>query len=75
MLNNKYIDKIDSSVGIVLRKKIGDNVQIGDVLCTLYLKEGAEPISDDITDYYTFQEFDTNRNVSSPVEEEILWGG
>ena len=65
-------DKIDSSVGIVLRKKIGDNVQIGDVLCTLYLKEGAEPISDDITDYYTFQEFDTNRNVSSPVEEEIL---
>ena len=65
-------DKIDPSVGIVLRKKIGDNVQIGDVLCTLYLKEGAEPISDDITDYYTFQEFDTNRNVSSKVEEEIL---
>lgn len=47
-------DKIDSSVGIVLKKKIGDDVQVGDVLCTLYLKEGSEPITEDLTDYYTF---------------------
>lgn len=47
-------DKIDSSVGVVLKKKIGDDVKIGDVLCTLYLKEGASPINEDITDYYTF---------------------
>ena len=46
-------DKIDSSVGIVLKKKIGDGVKIGDVLCTLYLKEGSQPIIEDITDYYT----------------------
>lgn len=47
-------DKIDSSVGIVLKKKIGDDVKIGDVLCTLYLKEGSKPITEDLTDYYTF---------------------
>jgi len=47
-------DKIDSSVGIVLKKKIGDDVEIGDVLCTLYLKEGTNPIELDINDYYTF---------------------
>lgn len=47
-------DKVDPSVGIVLKKKIGDDVRIGDVLCTLYLKEGAQPIKEDLTDYYTF---------------------
>ena len=47
-------DKIDSSVGIVLKKKIGDDVKVGDVLCTLYLKEGSKPIDEDLTDYYTF---------------------
>lgn len=47
-------DKIDSSVGIVLKKKIGDDVKVGDVLCTLYLKEDAKPIQIDLTDYYTF---------------------
>lgn len=47
-------DKIDSSVGIVLKKKIGDDVKIGDVLCTLYLKEGSKQITEDLTDYYTF---------------------
>lgn len=47
-------DKIDSSVGIVLKKKIGDDVKVGDVLCTLYLKEGSKPIEEDLTNYYTF---------------------
>ena len=47
-------DKIDSSVGIVLKKKIGDDVKVGDVLCTLYLKEGSNPITEDLTSYYTF---------------------
>ncbi len=49
-------DRVDSSVGIVLNKKIGDDVQVGDLLCTLYLKEGSAPIPEDITNYYTFQE-------------------
>ena len=48
-------DKIDPSVGIVLKKKIGDNVNIGDVLCTLYLKEDAKPVDIDITDFYTIE--------------------
>jgi len=49
-------DKIDPRVGIVLKKKIGDDVNIGDVLCTLYTKEeGYEP-KEDITDYYEFED-------------------
>lgn len=55
-------DKIDPSVGIVLKKKIGDDVKIGDILCTLYLKEGASPITEDITDYYTFTSDDTKHD-------------
>lgn len=48
-------DKIDNTVGILLNKKVGDDVEVGDVLCTLYLKEGAEPIKQDLTDYYIFE--------------------
>lgn len=47
-------DKIDPSVGIVLKKKIGDDVKVGDILCTLYLKEGSNFVTEDITNYYTF---------------------
>lgn len=50
-------DKIDPKVGIVLNKKIGDDVKKGDVLCTLCLKEGASNITDDIVNFY---EFDTD---------------
>ena len=46
-------DKIDSTVGIVLKKKIGDFVEKGDILCTLYLKEGAPYVTEDINSYYT----------------------
>ena len=57
-------DKVDSSVGIVLKKKIGDDVKVGDVLCTLYLKEGSKPIDEDITDYYTFSmTFEEDKNI------------
>ena len=31
-------DKIDHSVGIVLKKHLGDTVDVNDVLCTLYVK-------------------------------------
>ena len=47
-------DKIDPGVGVVLKKKIGDDVKIGDVLCTLYLKKGSRPVLLDVGDYYTF---------------------
>jgi pyrimidine-nucleoside phosphorylase len=51
-------DKIDSSVGIVLKKKIGDAVKVGDVLATLYLKEDEEntSIGNDLEDYYTYED-------------------
>ncbi len=49
-------DPIDPSVGIVLNKKIGDDVKKGDVLCMLCLKEGASFLDEDvITNYYTFE--------------------
>ena len=41
-------DKIDPGVGVVLKKKIGDDVRVGDVLCTLYLKEGSRPVLLDV---------------------------
>lgn len=47
-------DVIDPGVGIYLNKLVGETVQEGDVLCTLYLKEGTSPIPFEIDDYYTF---------------------
>lgn len=47
-------DRIDPSVGIILNKKIGDDVKKGDVLCTLCLKENAPFVEEDITSYYSF---------------------
>ena len=62
-------DKIDPSVGIVLHKKIGDNVKKGDVLCTLYLREDAKPVTEDITDYYIFKEIRHNSEDTNLIEE------
>ena len=49
-------DKIDNTVGIMLNKKVGDDVKVGDLLCTLYLKEGAEKINTDVENYYIIEE-------------------
>ena len=49
-------DKIDNTVGIVLSKKVGDDVKKGDVLCTLYLKEDAPKTNLDLTSFYTIKE-------------------
>ncbi len=35
-------DAIDYSVGIVLKKHIGDVVNVGDTLCTLYVNKDIE---------------------------------
>lgn len=56
-------DKIDSSVGIVLNKKIGDDVEIGDVICTLYLKKDAKKIDMDITKFYTFEDISNGKEI------------
>ena len=47
-------DKIDPAVGIILNKKIGDDVKKGDVLCTLCLSENMTLLDEDITSYYSF---------------------
>ena len=48
-------DKIDNTVGIILNKKVGDDVEKGDLLCTLYLKEGASKIDTDVESFYTIR--------------------
>lgn len=61
-------DKIDPTVGIILDKKIGDDIKVGDVLCTLYLKENATYEDEDlINSFYTF---DTSNN--EPLINETL---
>lgn len=65
-------DKIDPSVGIVLRKKIGDSVKVGDILCTLYLKEDAAPITEDLTSYYTFEEIVDNKKDNTTIESTVV---
>ena len=43
-------DSIDYSVGIVLKKHLNDHINIGDVLCTLYVKDN---ITINPNDYFT----------------------
>ena len=45
-------DKIDNTVGIILNKKVGDIVEVGDLLCTLYLKENAPKVDTDVESFY-----------------------
>jgi len=45
--------RIDHSVGIVLNKKLGDKIKIGDLLCTLYIKD--DNIKEDITKYFVIK--------------------
>ena len=45
-------DTIDPTVGIVLEKHLGDNVEEGDLLCTLYVKEQDRGMKLDIEKYY-----------------------
>ena len=47
-------DEIDHSVGIILNKHVGDDVEIGDVICTLYT--GAVKEIFDVADAFTIEE-------------------
>lgn len=46
-------DVIDPKVGIVLKKKLGDPVEVGDTLCTLYL--GKNPVPDWVLECFTIE--------------------
>lgn len=48
-------DIIDYGVGIVLNKEVGDSVEVGDVLCTLYLKDNSADINLDLSKYYEIE--------------------
>ncbi len=47
-------DEIDHSVGVLLNKQVGDKVEIGDTICTLYV-HGVKEIFD-IADAFTIEE-------------------
>lgn len=63
-------DVIDMSSGIVLSKKVGDYVNKGDVLCTLYTnKNDYENVIEDVKNAFVF----TNKEVKvHPVVWEIV---
>ena len=48
-----FDDVIDMSAGIVLNKKVGDKVNVGDLLCTAYTnKTNVEDVLKDIHDAF-----------------------
>jgi len=48
-----YDDVIDMSAGIILNKKVGDHVEIGEVLCTVHTnKDNYQTILEDIRDSF-----------------------
>ena len=51
----KKDDIIDYGVGIVLNKNVGDKVEVGDTLCTLYLKEDSNDIDLDLSEYFIIE--------------------
>lgn len=57
----KIGDIIDHSVGVILRKKVGDKVVKGDVIATIYANEkGIEVASNMIIDAYTMSKEEVN---------------
>lgn len=57
----KIGDIIDHSVGVILRKKVGDKVVKGDVIATIYANEkGIEVASNMIIDAYTMSKDEVN---------------
>ena len=62
---NKIDDVIDHSVGVVLRKKVGDKVVKGDVIATIYANEkGIDIASKMVIDAYTMSKEEVkNRDV------------
>jgi len=65
-------EKIDPSVGIVLNKKIGDDVKVGDVLCTICLKEKEKNFDYNVESFYTFDtdKLEEVHSFSSDIEDE-----
>lgn len=50
-------DKIDFAVGIVLRKKVGDRVEAGEPLATIYAnREAVEDVKEKIYDNITISD-------------------
>ena len=46
-------DVIDSTVGVFLNKQVGDSVQVGDIICTIYYNKVKDDF--DIAKAFTIQ--------------------
>ena len=46
-------DEIDTTVGVRLEKQVGDQVEVGDVLCTLFVNKVTDTF--DIVDAFTIE--------------------
>lgn len=65
-----YDDVIDPSAGIVLSKKVGDKVNVGDILCSVYTnKENIDSILKDIHDSFKLSNEEVQVN---PIIYEII---
>lgn len=65
-----YDDVIDPSSGIVLAKKVGDKVNVGDVLCTVYTnKEDNASILKDIHDSFKLS---SDKVKINPIIYEVI---
>ena len=62
----KMDDVIDMSAGIILNKKVGDQVKKGELLCTLYTnKDNVDSIIKDVKEAFIFQD--------EPIKESELF--
>lgn len=61
-------DEIDHSVGIIINKKIGDDVKQGDTLFYIYAKPNVEKYEISIDEFYTFD----NEKVMSSITNEDM---
>ena len=48
-------DIIDPTVGIIIEKMVGENVEKGEVLCTLFVKEDYQVSSSEVENYFVIE--------------------
>ena len=65
-------DTIDMSAGIILAKKIGDYVEKGDVLCTIYTNKDEKTYKEIIEEIYTAYSFSQFKINHTSVIKEVI---
>ena len=64
----KLDDVIDMSAGIILNKKIGDEVKEGELLATLFTnKENYEKVKEDVLNAFLIDKTFDEKNISKKI--------